>query len=77
MGDVLVGYEKKQQVDDQGNPVFDEAGNPVMVDDPTRPIYQQQVIGYEKKTVVVTPEHEEYEPGWRDGDFQFDSSDYE
>ena len=79
----IIGYKQipkeVQKKDAQGNPMYDDQGNPIMetimVDDPTQPIYGPQ--RYEKKTIVVTPEHEEYEEGWRDGDFQFDSSDYE
>ena len=72
----VIGYVQVPKVDDQGNPVIDpKTGQPVMVDDPNQPIYGPQT--YEKKTVVVTPEHYEYEEGWRDGDFHFDTSDYE
>ena len=71
-GDVLVGYEKLPLLDENGQPVKDAAGNPIMVDDPSKPIYQKGVIGYEKKIIEVTPAHEEYEEGWRDGDFSYD-----
>lgn len=38
------------------------------VDDPTKPIYQDQIVGYEKKQIETW----EYEEGWRDGDFSYD-----
>ena len=74
----IIGYKQKkvlvQDTDEQGNPKFDDEGNPIMVekdvDDYDNPIYGPQ--RYKKKTVVVTPEHWEYEPGWRDGDFTFE-----
>ena len=66
----IIGYEKVQKKDESGQPVYDDQGNPVMVDDLTKPIYGPQ--RYEKKIIEVTPAHEEYEEGWRDGDFSFD-----
>ena len=44
-------WEKKQDVDDQGNPKVDENGEPVMVDDKDKPTKGQAMMGY-----VVTKE---------------------
>ena len=81
----IVGYEKMEQqirvpkIDEAtGQPVVDPVtGEPVfdvitqMVDDPSRPIYQNVLVGYKKKPVVVQEAHYEYEKGWRDGDFKY------
>ena len=39
-------WEKKQDVDDQGNPKVDDDGNPIMIDDKDKPTKGQAMMGY-------------------------------
>ena len=68
-------YEMREvEVDDLTKPIHQDPN------DPNSPIIgyekkkemQNVLVGYEKKIIEVTPAHEEYEEGWRDGDFSFD-----
>lgn len=46
-------WEKKQDVDEQGNPKVDENGEPVMVDDKDKPTKGQAMMGYVVSKVVT------------------------
>ena len=49
-------WEKKQDVDDQGNPKVDENGEPVMVDDKDKPTKGQAMMGYVVSKVITNEE---------------------
>lgn len=49
-------WEKKQDVDDQGNPKVDENDEPVMVDDKDKPTKGQAMMGYVVSKVITNEE---------------------
>lgn len=49
-------WEKKQDVDEQGNPKVDDEGNPIMVDDKDKPTKGQAMMGYVVSKVITNEE---------------------
>ena len=76
------------KVDDPDKPIFDDDGNitgykkktvkeivgyeQTIVDYKT--VEEKVIVGYKKKKVLVSKEHYEYAPGWRDGDFSYNGN---
>lgn len=49
-------WEKKQDVDEQGNPKVDDEGNPIMIDDKDKPTKGQAMMGYVVSKVITNDE---------------------
>lgn len=49
-------WEKKQDVDEQGNPKVDDEGNPIMIDDTDKPSKGQAMMGYVVSKVITNDE---------------------
>ena len=85
----IIGYEKMTVETTTTDP---ETGEEITiteeVDDLSKPIYgeaeiigyetqtEKVIVGYKKKKVVVQEATEEYESGWRDGDFKWKGKSY-